>query len=71
LLVEMASGEPPWGHFDNPMAAMIKIARSEEIPAIPDHLSESAKDFILRCLQRDMKERPYCEGLLEHPFVQE
>jgi len=71
LLVEMASGEPPWGHFDNPMAAMIKIARSDEIPAIPEHLTPTAKDFIERCLRRDQNDRPYCEGLLEHPFVQQ
>ena len=35
LLLEMATGKQPWGlNFDNPMAAMCKIAMSNETPPV-------------------------------------
>merc|ERR1719313_2291470 len=69
LLLEMATGKQPWGlNFDNPMAAMCKIAMSNETPPIPDFLSEDCQDFARKCLQRDPKVRPHCSELLEHPF---
>lgn len=68
-LVEMASGETPWGTFDNNIAAMVRIAMSNETPAIPSHLSAIAKDFISGCLERDWKKRPSAKKLLEHDFV--
>jgi serine/threonine protein kinase len=72
LLLEMATGKQPWGlNFDNPMAAMCKIAMSNETPPIPDFVTAECRDFLQRCLQRDPKARPHCSELLEHPFVRE
>lgn len=71
-ILEMATGKAPWSHyhFDNPVSLLMKIAVSEEIPQIPETLSEELKNFIGLCLQRDPKDRPYAQDLLGHPFLQ-
>jgi serine/threonine protein kinase len=40
-LIEISSGKLPWSdyNFDNPVAAIMKIGLSEEIPKIPDKIS--------------------------------
>lgn len=48
---------------------MFKIGNSKELPAIPDHLSEEGKDFVMQCLRRNPLQRPTAAQLLEHPFV--
>ncbi|CAN0841261.1 Mitogen-activated protein kinase kinase kinase YODA [Linum grandiflorum] len=67
-VLEMASGKPPWSQYEG-VAAMFKIGNSRELPAIPDHLSDDGKDFIMQCLQRNPSRRPTASKLLEHPFV--
>lgn len=71
LAIEMASGQPPWSEktFDNNIAMLMKIAMSDEIPAIPEHLSGAGRDFVAKCLTRDVELRPTAEELLTHPFV--
>lgn len=51
------------------IAAMFKIGNSKELPSIPDHLSDDAKDFIRHCLQREPSCRPTAAELLQHSFV--
>ncbi|CAN0841262.1 Mitogen-activated protein kinase kinase kinase YODA [Linum grandiflorum] len=67
-VLEMASGRPPWSQYE-PVAAMYKIGNSMELPEIPAHLSDSGKDFAMRCLERNPLDRPTSSELLEHPFV--
>ncbi|KAG9149227.1 hypothetical protein Leryth_003218, partial [Lithospermum erythrorhizon] len=67
-LIEMATGKPPWSQYEG-VAALFKISNSNELPPIPDSLSEEGKDFIRKCLQRDPLQRPTAAQLLEHPFV--
>merc|ERR1712217_753198 len=69
VIIEMATASNPWGKFDNPMAAMLKIGMSKELPPIPDGLSECCCDFIRKCIQRDVALRPYAEELMRHEFV--
>ncbi|CAJ1459942.1 unnamed protein product, partial [Effrenium voratum] len=38
LVIEMAAADAPWGHFDNLMAAILKIGMSGELPPIPARL---------------------------------
>jgi hypothetical protein len=37
----MASGKNPWSehNFDNPVAAIMKIGLSEELPELPSYIS--------------------------------
>ncbi|GAV83877.1 Pkinase domain-containing protein [Cephalotus follicularis] len=67
-VLEMATTKPPWSQYEG-VAAMFKIGNSKELPAIPDHLSDEGKDFVLQCLQRNPNYRPTAAELLEHPFV--
>merc|ERR1712039_645582 len=69
LMIEMASAEPPWGEFDNLMAAMIKIGMSSEMPAIPNTLSAVYRAFVRRCLNRDPGRRLSATELLNERFV--
>lgn len=70
-VVEMASGKPPWsdGEGNIPTTIMFRIMKATDPPALPEHLSARAKDFILKCLQRDPKRRPTASELLQHPFL--
>jgi hypothetical protein len=56
----MATAKIPWSQydFDNPITAIMRIGLSEEIPAIPETLSGTLRDFILVCLKREYKQRP-------------
>ena len=69
VVLEMALGRNPWGHFDNIMQAMYRIGMGTKGPEIPDFLSEACKFFVNRCLSRDPKIRPSITELLEDPFV--
>eukprot|EP00928_Gymnodinium_smaydae_P082439 TRINITY_DN65783_c0_g1_i1.p1 TRINITY_DN65783_c0_g1~~TRINITY_DN65783_c0_g1_i1.p1 ORF type:complete len:402 (+),score=70.46 TRINITY_DN65783_c0_g1_i1:250-1455(+) len=72
VLLEMASQEgSPWGKFDNPVAAMFKIAMSKELPPIPESLSEVCRAFVRRCIQREPSDRPTATELLEDEFVRD
>ncbi|MBN3270926.1 M3K19 kinase, partial [Polyodon spathula] len=49
---EMATGKPPLAHMER-MAALFYIgARKGLMPSLPDHFSESARNFVQACLTR-------------------
>lgn len=50
-LIEMATGEPPWSEFTNPMTILYNIMESKEPPYIPDYLSPEFRDFVGCCLK--------------------
>lgn len=70
-VLEMISGVPPWSQykFDNPIAAIMKIGLSEEIPDIPKNISKDLRDFVKGCLVRDQKKRVSLQELKNHPFL--
>lgn len=69
VLIEMATAKCPWGSFDNHLAAMVRIAMSDETPEIPGHLSGPGHDLIRICTVRNAEERPYATQLLCHDFL--
>ncbi|KAL7254600.1 hypothetical protein ACSBR1_008874 [Camellia fascicularis] len=69
-ILEMATSKPPWSRYEG-VAAIFKIGNSKDIPEIPDHLSNDAKNFLKLCLQRDPSARPTAFQLLDHPFVRD
>lgn len=70
VVIEMATASAPWGPFDNHLAAMVRIAMSDETPPVPESLSEPCRDIILQCTRRSPDGRPSASQLLEHEFVQ-
>lgn len=69
-VIEMATGRPPWGYeITNPMAALMKIACSDETPKFPCGFSKEGIDFLEKCLERNPRKRWKTEELLSHPFV--
>lgn len=69
LVLEMALGRNPWGHFDNIMQAMYRIGMGTKGPEIPESMGTPCKNFVDRCLSRDPKQRPTAPELLDDPFV--
>ncbi|GLT99759.1 hypothetical protein SLE2022_171770 [Rubroshorea leprosula] len=68
-VIEMATGKPPWSQQFQEVAALFHIGTTKSHPPIPDHLSSEAKDFLLKCLQKEPNLRPTPSDLLQHPFV--
>lgn len=68
-VLEMVTGKPPWGKLDNFYQAMNRIGKSNEIPEIPDNISDNLKEFLLVCFIRNPKERPNIKKLREQRFV--
>ena len=67
-IIEMASGKPPWSQYSNPVTAMYHIACVENMPALPQWLSDRAVDFLSLCFERDAANRPDVTSLLLHPW---
>ncbi|XVF00536.1 hypothetical protein REPUB_Repub04eG0009300 [Reevesia pubescens] len=69
-VIEMATGRPPWSNeVSNPVAAMLKVACSNQIPRFPSHISREGLDFLIKCLERHPKRRWTAKELLHHPFI--
>ncbi|KAJ8766274.1 hypothetical protein K2173_022333 [Erythroxylum novogranatense] len=68
-VIEMATGKPPWSQQYQEVAALFHIGTTKSHPPIPEHLSTEAKDFLLKCLQKEPNFRPSASDLLQHPFV--
>uniref|UniRef100_J3SD83 non-specific serine/threonine protein kinase n=1 Tax=Crotalus adamanteus TaxID=8729 RepID=J3SD83_CROAD len=68
-LIEMAEIEPPH-HELNPMRVLLKIAKSEP-PSLaqPSKWSADFKDFLKKCLEKNVDARWNIAELLQHPFV--
>lgn len=56
-IIEMATGRPPFSHFETPVSALFHIAVSPEPPPFPEHLSDTAHDFLTLCFQVRHPER--------------
>ncbi|KAK8704935.1 hypothetical protein V6N13_048547 [Hibiscus sabdariffa] len=68
-IIEMATGKPPWSQQYQEVAALFHIGTTKSHPPIPEHLSVEAKDFLLKCLQKEPELRPTASELLQHTFV--
>ncbi|XP_043689371.1 mitogen-activated protein kinase kinase kinase 18-like [Telopea speciosissima] len=68
-VIEMATGRPPWSDVADPVSALHRIAFSSDLPDFPSLLSEEAKEFLSKCLNRDPNERSTVQELLKHPFL--
>ncbi|KAJ1423771.1 Serine/threonine-protein kinase, active site [Sesbania bispinosa] len=69
-VIEMATGKPPWSQqYPQEVSALFYIGTTKSHPPIPEHLSDEAKDFLLKCFHREPNLRPSASDLLLHPFI--
>lgn len=68
-VIEMATGKPPWSEQFQEVAALFHIGTTKSHPPIPEHISPPAKDFLLKCLEKEPNLRPTATQLLQHPFL--
>ncbi|KAL3518046.1 hypothetical protein ACH5RR_020635 [Cinchona calisaya] len=67
-VIEMVTGKPAWE--DKGVAeTLCRIGYSDELPRLPTRLSELGRDFVEKCLRREVNERWSCDQLLQHPFI--
>ena len=50
-VIEMATGEPPWNEYKNPMAAIYNLIKTNTPPELPNNLSSICKNFLQCCLK--------------------
>lgn len=50
-IIEMATGEPPWSEYKNPIATLYNLSQIDKPPDFPNHLSDTCKDFLSCCLK--------------------
>ncbi|XP_054810157.1 mitogen-activated protein kinase kinase kinase 20 [Prosopis cineraria] len=75
-VVEMVTGKPAWNspkgsELNNIYSLLLRIGVGDELPEIPDKLSEDGKDFLRKCLVKDPAKRWTAEMLLKHPFIKQ
>lgn len=70
-LVEMVTGKPAWNckPESNIASLLIRIGVGDELPEIPQELSQEAKDFLSKCFVKDPRKRWTADLLLNHPFI--
>ncbi|XP_010547520.1 PREDICTED: mitogen-activated protein kinase kinase kinase NPK1-like [Tarenaya hassleriana] len=70
-VVEMFSGKTAWSFKEgsNFMSLLMRIGVGDELPRIPEELSEEGRDFLSKCFVKDPKKRWTAEMLLSHPFI--
>ncbi|KAL0388635.1 UNVERIFIED_CONTAM: Mitogen-activated protein kinase kinase kinase NPK1 [Sesamum radiatum] len=61
----MATGKAPWSQQYQEVAALFYVGTTKSHPPIPDHLSVEAKDFLLKCLQKEPDLRATASELLK------
>ena len=68
LLIEMATGRPPWSEYSDKTNEIIKLIMTKgKIPKIPQN-SQSFYNLVLTCLKRNPEERPSAYAILKDPY---
>ncbi|XP_073125745.1 mitogen-activated protein kinase kinase kinase 20-like [Henckelia pumila] len=68
VVAEMVTGAPAW-RCSNLAGLLLTIGVGDEVPAVPENLSEEGKDFLGKCFVKNPNQRWTAEMLLDHPFV--
>ena len=68
-LVELATGRYPYKHCNNEFEVMSTILQDESPKLVGDHFSEDFKNFVAKCLVKNVQDRPKYNALMQEPFV--
>eukprot|EP00475_Leptophrys_vorax_P030398 TRINITY_DN4548_c0_g1_i1.p1 TRINITY_DN4548_c0_g1~~TRINITY_DN4548_c0_g1_i1.p1 ORF type:complete len:327 (+),score=93.84 TRINITY_DN4548_c0_g1_i1:173-1153(+) len=66
--IELVKGKPPNSHL--PALRIVMLVPMSPAPKLEGDYSDTFKDFISQCLQKNPDTRPSVKDLLEHPFIQ-
>lgn len=66
-IIELLTGKPPYGDM-LAMSAMFRIVEDDR-PPIPEKCSDSLRDFLIQCFDKDPTKRPTAEALFEHEWL--
>lgn len=69
-MAEMVTGSPAW-RCSNLAGLLLTIGVGDEVPVVPESLSEEGKDFLGKCFIKNPNQRWTAEMLLGHPFVRD
>ena len=69
VVVEMATGKPPWHFIEQYYAFVQKITKQNKLPDLPNHLSRDCRDFLAQCLKTRPSKRANVYELLQHTFI--
>ncbi|TDL23606.1 kinase-like protein [Rickenella mellea] len=67
-VIELLTGKPPYSDVGNGLAVMYRIVE-DDMPPVPEDCSETLKDFLRLCFQKDPSKRPNAEMLCEHEWL--
>ena len=68
VLIEMATGHPPWSNYSHDAKEVLSlISKENSYPDVPN-CDPDLKEVIANCIQRDPKMRPSPKDLLFMPF---
>ncbi|KAE8250918.1 hypothetical protein A4X13_0g4252 [Tilletia indica] len=68
-IIEMLTGKPPY-HDLGGLQAMYRIAE-DGCPPLPPNLSDSLRNFLLLCFEKEPSDRPSAEILFEHEWLKQ
>ena len=66
-MIELLQGRPPYSDLDS-MSALFHIV-DDEHPPFPDGASAAARDFLMRCFQKDPNLRTTAKKLRKHDWI--
>lgn len=69
LVVEMATGKPPWSQLANQLEMARIVCETDIIPEVPLHYSDELRSFVKSCFARNPYKRHNVCELLLHPFL--
>jgi serine/threonine protein kinase len=69
-VIEMFTGKPPYSDKTDPISVFNAICK-DNIPKIPDGMSDKLKDFVQKCLVIEPTKRFNVYQLKRHPFLQD
>ncbi|KAL9645218.1 hypothetical protein ABK040_002419 [Willaertia magna] len=71
MVLELANGDIPL--IEHPPIKALFLIRQQDPPTFknPSQWSDTFKDFLSKCLQKDPKERASVDELLEHSFIKQ
>eukprot|EP00047_Mylnosiga_fluctuans_P012356 m.25567 g.25567 ORF g.25567 m.25567 type:complete len:419 (+) comp4182_c0_seq1:1610-2866(+) len=67
--IELAKGLPPNCDLENPMRALFQIPKNPPPVLEGKKFTQTFKDFVAACLQKDPAQRPTAKDLLKHKFI--